>query len=127
MSSTFSYQGPAGPDGQPVAVHADPLDIHLRLLVALGNGANAILAAAQNQQEPATAAEARLRLIGAVREVFGLPAIDPFTGQGIGAKQVEEALRAFLFFQWAAKQPTASSATSSQPTPPGKSRDPAAL
>lgn len=120
--------GQTGPDGQPVLASADPLEIHLKLTMALGNGANHVLAATRKwAEEPATAAEARLRVIEAARQAFDLPGVDPHTGEGVPLSHVEKV--ALGFFAWCAKKngSTESPPICSPAAPPGSWPDPAAL
>lgn len=118
----FTYQGP---DGQPL--HADPLDAHLRFTSALGNGARQLLADCHNKDEPAAAAAAKLQVIAAARQAFGLESVDPLTGAGVPASHVQETLRAFAFFFRGSREPTESPPNYSTTAPPGTSPDPAAL
>ncbi len=95
----------------------DPLELHLALTQALGNGANQVLKEARSTEEPATAATARLRLIASVRAAFQLPPYDPATRQGASAADCERILAEYLTFCGLQKKSTESAPTSPTPFP----------
>lgn len=117
---------------------ADPLTVLRRLTQASGGNPNRLLDQARRlppegdpeqgipDPDPMAvlqATEAADRLVEACRAAFGLPPIDPDTGEGVPEQVVWDALEAYLAFCDAKKKPSASGPTCSPPTADSASED----
>jgi hypothetical protein len=95
-------------------VWADPLTIQRRLEAALGDY-DAVVADMRSQ-DIKVAASATECYIANARDVLGMPAIDPDSGQGTTERQVRKALESFYDCLKKKETTTAGSPTSSPAT-----------
>src|SRR6266508_467966 len=111
-------------------MYADPLEVHLRIVSALGADPNVTLREARVEDNEAVAAQARLRIIDAVRQALDLPAVDRLDSQAprATARECERILDEYIKFSTDAKKKPASTPTCSPATRDWEdSPDPAAL